>query len=169
MRVIREVDARRRVRRTAAGIDAERTDFPVGGNRPDDKEDQDQGRDEEQEAEAAPAPALRFVARARHDNGWRRAVDGRYQGEAGWHGGKDRLRRDEGSWRRRDRRLRGKLGSVLRRRFRFGRLGLDRRARRWRCATTSQIVEPRLQRRLIGSEIMRLYGTPWEEAHVRPR
>lgn len=156
MGVIREVDARRRVRRASAGIDAERTDFPVGGNRPDDEEDKDQGRDEKQEAEPPPAATLRFVARARHDNGWRRAHDGRHQGEAGCHRGDDGLRRYEAGWRRRDDRLRGKVGGVLRGRLRFGRLGLNRRARLGRSATTGQVVEPRLQLRLIGSQIMRL-------------
>ena len=81
MRVIGEVDARRGVGRASAGVDAEGTDFPVGGNRPNYEEDKDQGGEEEQEAEAPAAATVPFVAQA-----W---------GEADWRGDEDRLGKDE--------------------------------------------------------------------------
>ena len=83
MWVIREVDARRRVGGASAGIDAERTDFPVGGNRPNHEEDKDQGGEEEQETEPPPAATVRFVAQARREADWRGDEDGLGEHEAG--------------------------------------------------------------------------------------
>ena len=83
MWVIREVDARRRVRRASAGIDAERPDFPVGGNRPNHEEDKDQGGEEEQETEPPPAATIPFVAQGRREAGWWGDDDGLNEHEAG--------------------------------------------------------------------------------------
>jgi len=83
VRVIREVDARRRVRGAAAGIDAEWADFPVGGNRPNHEEDKDQSAEEEQEAEPPPAATVPFIARAWREAGWRGDEDGLGEHEAG--------------------------------------------------------------------------------------
>ena len=83
MRVVREIDARRRVGGASAGIDAERADFPVGGNRPNHEEDEDQGGGEEQEAEPPTAATVRFVTGPRHADGWAGDDDGLRQHEAG--------------------------------------------------------------------------------------
>jgi len=83
MRVIGEVDARRRVGGAAAGVDPERTDFPVGGNRPNHEEDKDQGGEEEQEAEPPAAATVPFVAQARREADWRGVKDGLREHEAG--------------------------------------------------------------------------------------
>ena len=69
MWVIREVDARRRVSCAPARVDAEGTDFPVGGNRPDDEEDKDQGANEQKEAEAPPPATIRLVIPERRGGG----------------------------------------------------------------------------------------------------
>jgi hypothetical protein len=37
-----------------------------------------------------------------------------------------------------------------------------------RCRRLRQLGKPIVQLCLIGSLILRWYGTPWEEAHVRP-
>jgi hypothetical protein len=187
VRVIREVDACCRVGGASAGIDAERADFPVGGNGPNHEEDKDQGGKEEQEAEPPPAATVPFVVGARHDDYWRRHDDGLPKHQAGWGCGGDGPRKHEAGWgcdhaglRRRGagwrwgyeglrRCRRGSGGGILRSRLRFRWLGLNRRARLGRGATTGQVVKPRLELRLIGSEILRLSCTPWEEAHVRPR
>jgi len=47
VRIVREVQAGFRVRGVPRGIDPERTDLPVGGNRPHQEEDQDQPAEEE--------------------------------------------------------------------------------------------------------------------------
>jgi len=185
--VIREVDARRRVGGASAGIDAERPDFPVGGNRPNHEEDKDQGGEEEQETEPPPAATVRFVAQARREAGWRGDDDGLNEHEAGWRCGEGGLHKHEAGCCCRERRLRGRRAGwrcaddglrrrrwghgdrILRDRLRLGMSRLDRRARLGRGATAGQLVKPRLQLRLIGSEIVRLDGTPWEKAHVRPR
>jgi hypothetical protein len=83
VRVIRKVDARRRVRGAAAGIDAERTDFPVGGNRPNHEEDKNQSAEEEQEAEPPPPATVPFIAQARRESGWGGDEDGLGEHEAG--------------------------------------------------------------------------------------
>ena len=83
MRIIGEVDARRRVGGAAAGVDTERTDFPVGGNRPNHEEDKDQGGEKEQEAEPAAAAAVPFVAQAGREADWRGDEDGLGEHEAG--------------------------------------------------------------------------------------
>jgi hypothetical protein len=83
VRVVREIDARRRVSGASAGIDAERADFPVGGNRPNHEEDKDQRGGEEQEAEPTPAATVPFIARARLEAGWRGDDDGLGEHEAG--------------------------------------------------------------------------------------
>ncbi len=92
---------------------------------------------------------------------------------AGWRCGHDGLRRRGTGWRSADDGLRrrrwGHGDRILRDRLRLGMSRLDRRARLGRGATAGQLVKPRLQLRLIGSEIVRLDGTPWETAHVRPR
>ena len=56
MRVIGEIEARRRVRGAAAHIDAERADLPVRRDGPDEKEDQDQRAKEQQEPELPSTP-----------------------------------------------------------------------------------------------------------------
>lgn len=83
MGVIREVDARRRVGGASAGVDAERTDFPIGGNRPNHEEDKNQGGEEEQEAEPPPATAVPFVAQAGREADRRGDEDGLGEHEAG--------------------------------------------------------------------------------------
>jgi hypothetical protein len=83
VRVIGEVNARCRVGGASAGVDAERADFPVGGNRPNHEEDQDQRGEEEQEAESPPAAAVPFVAQARREADWRGDEDGLGKHEAG--------------------------------------------------------------------------------------
>jgi hypothetical protein len=60
VRVVREIDTGRRVGGATAGVDAEWTDLPIGGNRPNREEDEDQAGEEEQEAEP-PAPATASV------------------------------------------------------------------------------------------------------------
>ncbi len=187
MRVIREVDARRRVGGASAGIDAERTDFPVRRNSPNDEEDQDEPGGEQEETKPAPPATVPFVVRARREAGWRSDDDGLHKREAGWccgydrppkheagwRGGDDGLRRRKAGWRFGDDRLRGRRrgngDDILRGRLRFRWFWLDRRGRVGGGAGAGQPVKPRLQLRLIGSEILWVYGTPWEEAHVRPR
>lgn len=187
MRVIREVDARGRVGGASAGIDAERTDFPVGRDGANQEEGKDQGPEEQEKTEAPAAATVRFVARAGREAGWRRADDGLHEREAGWRGDGVRFRRHEAGWRcdslwrrrwgadRRggdDRLLRCQRANgagIRHSRRRFRSFGLDRRARLGRGATAGQLVEPLLQLCLIGSQILWLYGTPWETAHVRPR
>jgi hypothetical protein len=61
MRVIREVNARRGVGGAPGGIDAEGTDFPIGGNGPDHEEDKSQRREEQKEAEAPPPATVTLV------------------------------------------------------------------------------------------------------------
>jgi hypothetical protein len=61
VRVVGEVKTRLGVGGAAAGVDPERTDFPVGWNRTDQEEDQDQA-EEEQEESKPPAPAAILVA-----------------------------------------------------------------------------------------------------------
>jgi hypothetical protein len=56
VRVIREIEARGGVRRIAADVDPEWTDFPIRRNRTDQEEDEDQPAEEQQQAEF-PAPA----------------------------------------------------------------------------------------------------------------
>jgi hypothetical protein len=83
VRVVREVDARRRVGRASAGIDPERADFPIGGNRPNHEEDKDQGGGEEQEAEPPPTATVLVVTGARHAGGWAGDDDRLREHEAG--------------------------------------------------------------------------------------
>jgi len=72
VRVIREIDARRRVGGAAAGVDAERADFPVGRNSPNRKEDKDQAGEEQQEAEPAATATVPVIIGNRHLADWRR-------------------------------------------------------------------------------------------------
>jgi hypothetical protein len=207
VRVIREVDARRRIGGAPGGIDAEGTDFPVGGNGPDHEEDKNQCAREQKETEPTPPAPIRFAIRARHVADWRRGDDG-LRHRRGWNGGGYLSRRENGGG---DLNRRGNGGGILSRRAnRCGSLhsrlylcvpGFDRRTRSLRAGTTRQLLQlcpggadgseglgrygwgsgvsigyrrlrqlgkPILQLCLIGSLILRWYGTPWE-AHVRPR
>jgi hypothetical protein len=127
VRVIREVDARRRVGCAPGGIDTEGTDFPVGGNGPDDEEDKNQCAREHKEAEAPPPATIRLATRARHLADWRRGDDG-LRHRRRWNGGGYLSRRGNGC---------GSLHS----RIYFCVLGFDRRTRSGRGGTTSQLLQ----------------------------
>jgi len=98
VRVVREIDARRRIGGASAGIDAERADFPVGRNRPNHEEDKDQGGGEKQEAEPPAAATIRFVTGPIHPPGWACDDDGLGQHEAGWRCSHCRLHRHDAGW-----------------------------------------------------------------------
>jgi hypothetical protein len=66
VRVVREVETRLLVGRVTAGIDLERTDLPVGGNRLDQEEHQDQGAEEQDESKP-PAAATVVITRGHRD------------------------------------------------------------------------------------------------------
>lgn len=155
MRIIREIEARR-VARAPTDIDPERTDFPIGGNRPHQEENRDQPSEEQQESEP-PAPAtVRLVARARRAADWRRGCDGFRSGRRG-SCGCDRFRShrqvscgydgfdshgrgscgDDGFHRHRRRSGDG----VLSGRLCLGALGFDRRSRLGRGRTTHQLLQ----------------------------
>jgi hypothetical protein len=161
VRVVREVDTGRRVGGATAGVDAERADLPIGGNRPNREEDEDQAGEEEQEAEP-PATATASIV-----------IHNRHIGDGG--PDKDELPSQYG-----DRRLRSQLqGNRLRHRHRGGGddglhdrfwlygAGRQRRARRCRDAIR-QPGQPFIELRLIGerSRIVCSGRTPWEEAHL---
>lgn len=207
MRVIREVDARRGVGCAPGGIDTEGTDFPVGGNGPDDEEDKNQRAKEQKETKPPPPAPIRLAIRARHGADSRRGDDG-LRHRHRWNGGGYKSRRGNGggglnrrgngggrlSWRRHgSASLNGRLclcGLGFHRRTRSGRGGTTGQLlqlcpggaewgeglRRYRWGSGGsiwyrrlrQLGKPILQLCLIGSLILRWYGTPWEEAHVRP-
>jgi hypothetical protein len=58
MGIVREVEAGLRIGGTADGIDPERTDFPVGRDRPDQEENQDQPGKKQEKSKPPPAPAV---------------------------------------------------------------------------------------------------------------
>jgi len=207
VRVIREVDGRRRVGGAPGGIDTEGTDFPVGGNGPDDEEDKNQGAKEEKETEPTPPAPIGLAMRTRHVADWCRGDDALRYGRR-WNGGGYLSRRGSGSG---DLDRPGNGGGIrsrrgdgcgsLHRRLCLRGLGFDWRTRSGRGGTTGQLLQlcsggadwgeglrryrwgsggslrygrlrqfgkPIVQSCLIGSLILRWYGTPWEEAHVRP-
>ena len=147
MRVIREVDARRRVGCAPGGIDTEGTDFPVGGNGPDHEEDKNQRAREQKETEPTPPAPIRLAMRARRIADWRRGDDGlrhrRRWNRGGYlhrrgNGGCELNRRGHGGGIR-SRRGNG-CGSLHGRRCR-GVLGFDRRTRSGRGGATRQLLQ----------------------------
>jgi len=142
VRVIREVEARRRVGCAPGGIDTEGTDFPVGGNGPDDEEDKNQRAKEEKETEPTPLVPIGLALRTRHVADWRRSDGlrrrrrwnrGGYTSRRG-HGDSDLNRRgDEGGIRSH----RGNGYGSLHSRLCLCVLGFDRRSRSGRGGTTA--------------------------------
>lgn len=196
MRVIREIDTRRGVGGAAAGIDAERTDFPVGGNCADHEEDENQRREEEKEAKPPPLATVRLAIRAGRADGWRWGYKRLRDCGRRKRGGILSRRRNGGGIVSRRRNGCGSLHGRLclwvgcHWRSRLGRSGSTRELLElcpggtdWRCrcrrshhwgggesilySRLRQPGKPLLQLGLIGSRILRLYGTPREEAHVR--
>jgi hypothetical protein len=185
--VIREVDARRRVGRAPGGIDAEGTDFPVGGNGPDQKEDKNQRAKEQKDAEAPPPAPARLPIRARCVAARRRGDDG-LGDRRRRNGGRILRRRGNGCGNRHSRLYLGVLGfdrgtrsggggatgQLLELGSRRTDWGEGLRRYRWgsggsiRYRRLRQLGKPILQLCLIGSLILRWDGTPWE-AHVRPK
>jgi hypothetical protein len=163
VRIVREVQAGLRVRGVPGGVDPERTDLPVGGNRSHQEENRDQPGEEEQKA-GLPAPAaVPFAARGvnliagllrlygerdgiKHDahlnQGGRAAIGFTAPRNRGWFA------------------LVGHTG--------LRHLGGHRRgSREW---ATNELGQPFLQPFFIqaGCRILRLQGTPGCKAHLRP-
>lgn len=193
MRVVREVEARR-VPGAPRGVDPERADLPIAGNRAHQEENNDQPGGEQPESEPA-APATVLLLRERRCRDQHRFNHGadyrqgehRFGSRAGGRHGLDGLKphgRD------------GSGDDILDGRLRLGRLGFDRRSRLGRGPTRRQLLQlrpggadgrryrrgngdgvldggrretrkPRLQASPV-RRILRLGRTPRWEAHLRP-
>ena len=157
MRVVREVEARR-VPSAPRGVDPERTDLPIAGNRAHQEENHDQPGGEQPESEPAPPATVLFLRdwRCRDQHRFHHGADYR-QGEHGFRRrtdrrqGKYRFRRGEHRFRGRADGRFGKHG-LRRRRWSSGdgilygrlclaRLGFDRRSRRGRGGTRRQLLQ----------------------------
>lgn len=181
MRIVGEIEAHR-VAPVSAGIDPERTDLPIGWDGAYQEENRDQPGEEQQESESPASAPVRFVARARRAAGWPCGCDGfrshrRGSGDGVLYG---RLCLCALGFDRRTRLVRGCTTRQL--------LQLCPGAADWRCGgewlrshrrgggdgilngRLRQLGKPLLQLCPVcqRSRILRLDGTPREEAHLRP-
>jgi len=163
VRIVREVEARRRVGGIPTRVDPERTNLPVGRNGAHQEENQDQRAEEQDESKPPPPPPVRLGAgdlssgcRNRRRRGGNEFLDGF----------RDRLGNRFRGWLRR--RLSGRDLLLCGHRLGWG--GLDRRGCGGGRDPTRQPGQPLVQLGLIGqrSRIVWLHGTPGDEAHLRP-